>query len=120
MTAPATATTAAAYRSALGSVVKGTVAVGTIMDVVSDSVSMLGNFVKEHAQRQQINQDIDREIWLENIEHDSTIRLAEISAQALDYCNKSENHKTFYTNANARIEAILKSHKPSTKNEAPE
>ena len=107
------ATTAAAYRSALGSVVKGTAAVGTIFDVASDSISMLGSFVKEHADRQKVTHAVEREIWLENLEHDTSMRLAEVAVQAQTFCAKSENHAKFYEAANSRIERILKDYRPS-------
>ena len=113
------ATTATAYRSALGSIVKGTVAVGTLFDVASDSVSMLGAFVKEHAERQRVTHALDREIWLENLEHDSSMRLAEVAVQAQAFCSKSDEHKQFYEAANARIERILKDYRPSNTNEDP-
>ncbi len=112
-TAPA-ATTTAAYRSALGSLVKATATVGTIFDVASDSVSMLGSFVKEHSQRQQASAAIDREIYLEQLEHDTTIRLAEIHIQAKDYCTKSADHAKFYADANDRVSSILKQYRPTT------
>ena len=110
------ATTAAAYRSALGSVVKGTVAIGTIFDVASDSISMLGSFVKEHADRQKVTHAVEREIWLETLEHDTSIRLAEVAVQAQTYCSKSTDHAKFYEAANSRIDRILKSYRPSNTN----
>jgi len=114
MTTPATTT--AAYRSALGSIVKGTVAIGTIFDVASDSISMLGSFVKEHSQRQQATHAVNRELWLEQLEHDSSVRLAEVAVQAQDFCSKSDNHAKFYNAANTRISKILDDYRPSASN----
>ena len=114
------ATTAAAYRSALGSVVKATAAVGTIFDVTSDSLSMLGNFVREHSERQAVSNAVDREIWLEQLEHDSSIRLAEIAVTAETFCSKSTKHAEYYTSASTRIDAILKEYRPSNKTEPSE
>ena len=112
------ASTAAAYRSALGSVVKATAAVGTIFDVTSDSLSMLGNFVKEHSERQAVSNAVDREIWLENLEHESSIRLAEIAVTAETFCSKSDKHNEYYTNASKRIDSILTKYRPSSNNQA--
>ncbi len=112
--------TVTAYRTALGSIVKATTTVGTIFDVASDSVSMLGTFVKEHSQRQQASAAIDREIFLEQLEHDTTIRLAEIHIDAAAYCTKSENHAKFYNSANERVSGILKQFRPSSNQEPSE
>lgn len=114
------ATTTTAYRSVLGSVVKSASTIGTIFDVTSNSVDMLGNFVKEHADRQKLSHSVEREIFLETLEHDATTRLAEIATQAQSYCETSENHKKFYEAANSRIEAIIKEHRPSSNKSSPE
>ena len=114
------ATTAAAYRSALGSVVKATAAVGTIFDVTSDSLSMLGSFVREHSERQQATHDTDRIAWLKELNHNSNIRLSSIRVEAEKFCSQSADHARFYDEADAQISAVLAKYYPSSKAEPSE
>lgn len=102
-----TPTNTTVLKAAGTAAVRGAQAFGTIFNATSDSVDMFGQFISEHSTRQQAKHAAEREIYLEQLQHDTALSLANINVEAETFCAKSADHRKLYDASAQRSSEIL-------------